>query len=734
MNRCDYSDLDYLRTNLKIGHSLLVSSDIDVQILQLLYGSTRLGTPLVLGTPFAPCHWSAIALAYHLTGHGNHDLSTKRRVVWLRASQSEFSFVQRLKNVRNFGRLFDSVEVRRTNFSENGGKTTELLLTDDLTDEIASQADAVIISDPVGLDDTSRTSGASLRKMAIHHGIQLTIILPSNAMASDLDGLFWPFSFATISASSSAYMWRDKHLHELYANGSYNAAKTNRFVRPCHFPATALSSLESAAKSAAALSNSRLDWNSKSLIFEYQRIVSFVRQICIPIDEILAGVGGIDERIQTLKNRLPFLQIEIRDEIEIGLLHLADVITEIALNNTKWAAFEEILISLPKGSRLQILQPQGDATLDARYIAYARRELERLGHAPDQIKVSSDSRKSALHEFSGFVIGTAPPKYRSAAYWRFPFSGSLYTLCYPNDLQRAIWANLDERRNGENIRQESWKAISNISLERFPRLTGMPSMNLETLSAEDYKLAEAIEIPRLPIATNGATNTQERRINEGAPVDVGIRVTLESGDTFSWYPAEEHYILTSAGTSGRVTSVKTIDLTIGDTVIIVDGESYATLSRRLMDTSDAANSGATFLEIFEQWQYLCIEAGTTSQTRRAFVNGLRDAGCEKSEAAIFSWLDLKVLGPDSCADIVKCAFVSKNFGLIQNADFLFEGLQKRRIMHRNLGRWLNRALAASASAAEQSSRIIDPSLNLSLANLRQAIRLQRVMKIEAPNA
>jgi hypothetical protein len=180
----------------------------------------------------------------------------------------------------------------------------------------------------------------------------------------------------------------------------------------------------------------------------------------------------------------------------------------------------------------------------------------------------------------------------------------------------------------------------------------------------------------------------------------------------------------------------TADLKNGDQLILINGESYDHLNKRLQDEVDRASSRLSFNELFDEWKMLCLEQDETEEIRSAFLERVtQEFKCKRDRGTIISWLRWKVWGPAALEDILAAALAAGNYDLARNAKLFWQGLEEQRSRHRRLGTWLKKVIARSA-AIEPSDfeKVIDTTLELTLGDLKRGVSLKTIAQIIRPMA
>jgi hypothetical protein len=179
----------------------------------------------------------------------------------------------------------------------------------------------------------------------------------------------------------------------------------------------------------------------------------------------------------------------------------------------------------------------------------------------------------------------------------------------------------------------------------------------------------------------------------------------------------------------------TSKLQTGDQIILINGESYSHLSKRLREEVDRASSLLSFNELMERWQMLCLEQDDDDDKRENFVRQIGTLGCDRGRATIMSWLKLKRMGPERWEDIAAAALAAGDFDLAHSAKHFWNGLEQQRDRHRRLGYWLKKALAKSAGAdSADGDKIVDSNLGLTFGDLQRGIRVRTIVQIKRPQA
>src|ERR1700730_12386746 len=78
-----YRDHGFIKEHCRLGFEDFVNNSVDEALLQLFSKAAHCDAPAVIGAPFTPCHWDALAVLLHLFRNANHDLQKKRTIYWL---------------------------------------------------------------------------------------------------------------------------------------------------------------------------------------------------------------------------------------------------------------------------------------------------------------------------------------------------------------------------------------------------------------------------------------------------------------------------------------------------------------------------------------------------------------------------------------------------------------------------------------------------------------------------
>lgn len=732
-----YSDHNFIREHCRLGFERFVRNSVDEAILQILSKSVESGAPAVLGAPFTPCHWGTLAVLFHLF-RGNHELRNKRTVYWMTTEPREWALFSKIRIQSRFRRVCEATTVAAspTEYDESfpGTSLVRIRELDDFNNIRPNSV--VIVSDARGELVFRKNEAADLLGRLKGTRCAVTFILPSRNLKYGLapDAVSWPWSEAALATMHIQAPPVGDAIPWTWAAGARNAGDTERRVLSVQGVNAIEEMLNDLKRSAYRLFSKPKTFYDFRCRTEFQRIVGVFRQLAIPFDDFDKGTDErrLSARLTRLDSDTNGASKEISEEIKIGLLYARDLIKKLQFSQAKWELLRSCVDEcIATGRTLGIALAQPDQYSAERTLDFVRAYARATGTELDVVSLRGPDE---LLAFEGEAVILGVPKLSLASRWRIPFRGRLTVLAWQFD---RIFANLalqESNASAEAVRRRSWQRYFRTDLNRYATREAEVTAVAEDSVSGDIAEGDG-EIEAFDLTYRGVRASAQTFVSDTIRAKAEYILTFDDGSIVSAMAAEEHHVLLSSYGSKVVKTRATSNLQVGDQIILINGESYSQLSKRLMEEADRASSLMSFTELNERWQMLCLEQDDDDVTRETFIKKIADLGCARERATIISWLKLKRLGPDDPQDIVAAAIAAGDFDLAVNAKQFWDGLEQQRSRHRRLGHWLKKALAKSAGAdSAHSEHIVDPNLGLTFGDLQRGIAVKAVAHVTRPEA
>lgn len=734
-----YSDHNFIREYCRLGFDHFVANSVDEALLQLFSVAAQNEVPTIIGAPYTPCHWGSLAVLLHLFRDGNHDLEDGRTVYWLTTERGERSMFARLRIQNRMRRVVEAVNILQSpaDYDPSCGGTSLVFLRDVTQLSQVRAGSSLICSDPRGELVFRKGEIESLLDRLIRTGCLVTLIAPSSKIKYGLapDSVCWPWSEAALATGHIRKEHRQDAIPWKWEAAAKNAGHTDRAVL----------SLDGAKSTEGPLIELKglayklfaKPKNIKDLIHrtEFQRIVGVFRQLVVPFEDFDRGDDErrLSARLERLARSSEGCSRDVAEEIQIGLLYARDLVTQLYYSEGKWALLRDrIHACIAQKSPLYLAFPQADAFTAERTLQIVHEYAERKGGT---LKATVLDGPDSIPDCVGEVVLAGVPKLAMASRWRAPFKGRLTILAWHFDRLFAEMSLHESNSSAESVRRRTWSRFFVTPLDSHAATIA------DVLSIEDDSRrleAEEVdgEIEAFDPSYRGATTSVQTLTANVIVKRNQYLLVLEDGTTLPASASERQHVLLDGYGGATVKSKMTSDLKSGDRIVLIDGESYDELSKRLQDEVDRQSSRLSFNELFDEWRLLCLEANDGDKVREGFLQRIRGFGCKRDQATIMSWLRWKVWGPAEEEDIVAAALAAANYDLVRNARVFWEGLEDQRRRHRALGKWLTKAIKARGAAVDPSDfeRVVDTSLALTLGDLKRGVSVKTVVDIVKPEA
>jgi hypothetical protein len=733
-----YRDHDFIREHCRLGFQHFVRNSVDEAILQTLSRAAEFGRPAILGAPFTPCHWGALAVLLHLFRNGNHDLRAGRTVYWLSTEPRERAMFAKLRIQSRFRRVCEAINVfAAPDKYDDGCSGTSLVFLREVPELSGVRpGEILIVSDGRGELVFRKNEAAELLDKLVATRCAVTLIVPSRNVTYALapDTVCWPWSEAVLAKAhiraphdGDAIPWR-------WEAGARLAGRTERRV-------LAIEGLKPIEDLLVDLKGLAYRLFSKPKTFydlrcrtEFQRIVGVLRQLAVPLEDFDRGDDQrrISARLSRLDADTDGATKEIAEEIKIGLLYARDLVTKLQFSPGKWDLLRSSVDGcIADGRALALAFPQPDPYSAERTLEFVRAYALERG-APLDVRVIAGP--DDLPDFEGEVALLGIPKLSQASRWRIPFRGRLTVLAWQFDQFFGNIALHESNASAESVRRRTWSKYFETPLDAH--LANEAEVSTVEQESRSGEIAEVDgEIEAFDLSYRGVHAPTETVVSDAIRAKAEYLLMMDDGSTVPAMAGEEHHVLISSYAGNAVKNKTTSKLQTGDQIILINGESYSHLSKRLREEVDRASSLLSFNELMERWQMLCLEQDDDDDTRENFVRKIGTLGCDRGRATIMSWLKLKRMGPERWEDIAAAALAAGDFDLAHSAKHFWNGLEQQRDRHRRLGYWLKKALAKSAGAdSADGDKIVDSNLGLTFGDLQRGIRVRTIVQIKRPQA
>jgi len=732
-----YADHNFIREDCRLGFERFVHNSVDEALLQLYSHAAESGNIAIVGAPFTPCHWGTLAVLVHLFRNGNYKLRAQRTVYWLTTEKGERSLFARLRMHNRFRRIADAINFFSSpdTYDDNCKGTSLVMLRGVHELSAVASGQSVIVSDGRGELVFRKGEADALVRNLRGTGSLATLIIPSRSITYGLaqDAVCWPWSESALSRMQIPTRFDGEALAWKWEAGAHFAGHTERRVLTIEGVKPIEDLLVELKGLAYKLFSKPKSFYDTRLMIEFQRIIAAFRQLAIPFDDFERGDNErrLSARLRRLQTDADRATGEIAEEVTIGLMYVADLVRKLQFSSAKWDLLRPCVDEcIERDCALMLAFPQTDPYSADRTAEYVKTYARGKGSSLEpQIMVGPDD----LPLFSGEVVLLGVPKLSQASRWRIPFRGRMTVLAWQFDRFLANVAMHESNESAESVRKRTWQRYFKTPLDAHNGTAAVMSSFAE--SSESSEVAEVNgEIEAFDPTYQGGTVRSDVIVSDAIRAKAEYLITLDDGTTLSAMAGEDHHILVTAFESSVVKTKPTAKLCEGDEMILVNGETYGQLTKRLQFEADRVSSLISFNELWERWQMLCLEQDDNHTVREAFIRKMRDDyGCGRGRGTILSWLRLQRMGPERFEDIACAALAVGDFELARNSEQLWKGLDQRRTRHRQLGKWLMKALARSAGVdSTMRDRVIDPNLGLTFGDLQRGISVRRINHVERP--
>lgn len=736
LSKREYSDHNFIREHCRLGFESFVHNEVDQALLQLYSKAAESRTIAVVGAPFTPCHWGTLAVLLHLF-RGNHDLRAKRTVYWLTTERHERALFARLRMHGRFRRVSEALAFCSSlEYYDDKAPGTSLVFLQG-THELSKvpEGQSVVVSDGRGELVFRKGEADDLIRQMCATGSLATLIIPSRSIPFGLatHAICWPWSEVVLANyriperfDASALPWK-------WELGAHFAGDTTRRIMKITGVKAVEDLLVELKHMAYRLFSKPKTFYDTRLMMDFQRIVGGFRQMAIPLDAHEAGddPGRLSARLACLEQDTSGASGDIADELRIGLMYVRDLVRQLQYTPAKWDLLRSCVDEcIETGRTLGLAFPQKYVFAASRTVDYIRNYAAEKGvDLGPRIIAGPDD----LPHFRGEAVMLAVPKFAHASQWRIPFDGRLTILAWEFDHVLGDIAMKESNPSAESVRRRTWASHFSTSLQTTSEID-VERTGVEEASESSKVVDVDGEIEAFDPSYRGAASRSAVVLTDAVRARAGYVLSLDDGSTLEALAGEEQHVLLKAYGSNIVKMKKTANMREGDDIILVNGESYDQLTKRLQMEVDRISSLLSFSELWERWQFLCLLCDETDTARETFIRKLQqEFGCKRGRGTILSWLRLQRMGPEIYEDIVLAALAAGDFELAQNAKSLWEGLNDRRSRHRKLGKWLMKALAHSAGADHaQRDKIVDDNLGLTFGDLQRGISVRRITHIQRP--
>jgi hypothetical protein len=731
-----YADHNFIKEHCRLGFEHFVHNTVDEALLQLYSKAADSATTAIIGAPFTPCAWGTLAVLLHLFRNGNHALKAKRTVYWLTTERGERALFARLRINNRFRRVAEAINycscVEDYDDSFPGTSLVMLRGTQDLPSVLPRNT--IIVSDGRGELVFRKNEAAELVNALQATGSLGVVIIPSRNLTYALapEAVRWPWSEGALANAKTPERYDGDAIPWKWEMGAQFAGRTERRILAIDGVKdieAILAGLKELAYRLIAIPKTFFD---ARLTMEFQRIIGTFRQMAIPLEDHERGDDErrLSARLKRLDDEADGASLDIRDELKIGLMYVGDLIGKLQESSAKWDAFRHCIDECIERRRpLALAFPQVDPYSAEKTVEYAKAYAAKKGVSLTPTVIADPNE---LPYFSGELVLLGKPKFAKASRWRVPFRGRATVLTWQFDGILAALAMSESNPSAESVRRATWQKCFTTPIDAYTHSKETAVLLAHESEASEVAIMDG-EIEAFDPSYRGGSTRGETILAAALHAKAGYTLTLEDGHVLTALAGEEHHVLVSTYNKNNVKTKTTVDLREGDRLILVNDESYDKLTKRLQLEADRISSLMSFNELWERWQMLCLEHDDNDTVREAFIRRIYEFGCTKIRATVISWLRLQRMGPEKVEDIVCAALAANDFDLVNNAPQLWRGLDQRRTRHRQLGKWLMKALALSAVAdTALRDKVIDTNLGLTFGELQRGISVKKIQHIERP--
>lgn len=730
-----YRDDSFMREHCRLGNAHFVRNSVDEANLQLLSKALEFNQPAILGAPFTPCHWGALAVLFHLF-RANHELRAKRTVYWLTTEPRERAMFSKIRIQSRFRRVCEAISMFSAAADYDSSSVgTSLVFLKELSEiELVRAGGIVVVSDGRGELVFRKNEAADLLAKLVGTGCAVSFVIPSRNVTFGLEprAVCWPWSEAALAKAHFKSALEGNAIPWRWEAGARNSGRVEHRVLSVQGLKPIEDILEELKTLAYRLFSKPKSFYDVRCRIEFQRIVGVFRQLAVPFDDF---DKGDDERrptarLTSLESDVEGASKEIADEVKIGLLYARDLIRKLQYSEAKWELLRVCVDECVAANKvLGIALSQPDAYTAEKTLEFVRTYT---GARNANLRVQIVGGPDELPAFEGDVVMLGVPKLSRASRWRIPFRGRLTVLAWQFDRTLANLALHESNASAESVRRRAWSNYFRTPLDTHAVRDAETSVVEDDSRQSDVPEVDG-EIEAFDLSYRGVCAQSQTIVSNAIKAKAEYELTLDDQTVVPAMAGEEHHVLLSSYGGNAVKTKPTTKLQVGDRLILINGESYPQLCKRLMDQVDRASSLMSFNELNERWQFMCLVQDDDDATREAFVRKVADLGCSRGRSTIISWLKLKRLGPDALEDIVAASLAGGDFDLAANAKQFWEGLEQQRERHRRLGYWLKRALAKSAATdSAESEKVVDPNLGLTFGDLQRGIEVKTIVRITRP--
>lgn len=735
-----YGDLNFIREYCRLGFEKFVTNSVDESLLQMFAVAARNEVPAIIGAPFTPCHWGSLAVLLHLFRENNYDLYEERTVYWLTTERGERSMFAKLRIQGRMRRVLEAINVFHSPEDYDPKcEGTSLVFMRELNQLNQVRAGSIlIVSDPRGELVFRKGEAQTLLDRLVGTGSFVTLIIPSAKIMYGLapNAMCWPWNEAALATAHIRKEHYQDGIPWKWEAAAKNAGNTERAV----LSLDGTKALEEPLLQLKGLAYKLFTKpkNIKDLLkrTEFQRLVGIFRQLVVPFEDFDRGDDErrLSARLQRLADTCDGCSKDVSEEIEIGLLYARELMGHLYYSEGKWALLRARVDSCIAEKRpLYLAFPQADEFTAERTLEIVKEYVASKG---ESLKVSVLDGPDSLPDCNGEVVLAGTPKLAMASRWRAPFKGRLTILAWRFDSFFAEMSLHESNASAETVRRRTWQRFFVTPLDSHAgTVADVSSVDEDSRRLETEEVDGEIEA--FDPSYRGAASTAQtltasviRKRNE-------YLLILDDGTTLPASASERQHILLEGYAGATVKTKMTSDLKKGDRIVLIDGESYDELSKRLQDEVDRQSSRLSFNELFDDWKLLCLEMNDNDDVRERFIQRLYGSfGCKRDRQTIMNWLRWKNWGPAEVEDIVAAALAADNFDLVRNAKVFWDGLEEQRSRHRALGKWLTKAIKARGAAINPKDfeQMVDSSLELTLGDLKRGVSVKAIVDVVKPEA
>jgi hypothetical protein len=206
-----------------------------------------------------------------------------------------------------------------------------------------------------------------------------------------------------------------------------------------------------------------------------------------------------------------------------------------------------------------------------------------------------------------------------------------------------------------------------------------------------------------------------------------IALHLADGTEGAVLLAEPNDLLTRRR-RGTVERVAAKSLTVGDVIVLVDRSARQDLLDSVTVKLSESPAYAALASLVDFWHERARRVLLTGMTYREILGRMQPGTAITTEATIGNWVRGSVDGPRDHDDLLRFAIAVHDPELRRRADEVGWALRTLHGIHIKIGLWL--AAQVSGAVLSDTDTVIDPALNIHVADLLEAVSTHRVTGVD----